>query len=303
MNQIIERFRKELLELAVYKDKTVSNYIALLYLYFQYAQNILKINPIQSQTKHLRGWMEKRQKHYSPSRMTHHRAALKHFFGFLVKIGINEDNPADALLPIRKKKSNLNQPLSNDIVMKLLRSIKREKWTDQRNFIMISILWALGLRLNELVTLKVGDFEPEHDPENKIGLLRVYGKGDKQRALFVVDKLYNNLINYLNHPQSPKIKSLPLFPSLTNTQISKDRVQRSLKEYAKKATITQRITPHVLRHSFATEMYKHGVPLYAIEAMLGHENKAETSIYIHVPDTLTKQALENIRIEEKCSWQ
>ena len=167
----------------------------------------------------------------------------------------------------------------------------------------ISILWALGLRLNELVTLKVRDFEPNHDPANKTGLLRIHGKGDKERALFVVDKLYTNLVSYLKHSQSPKKKSEPLFPTQINKAISKDRVQRLLKESARKAGITQRITPHVLRHTFGTEMYHQRVPLDAIEVMLGHENEAETSIYIHVSDELEKQALENITIEGRMSWR
>ena len=66
MNQIIEQFRKELLDLAVYKDKTVSNYIALLYIYFQYAKCTFKIDPLQSQTRHLREWMEKNKSNTVP---------------------------------------------------------------------------------------------------------------------------------------------------------------------------------------------------------------------------------------------
>jgi integrase/recombinase XerD len=76
-----------------------------------------------------------------------------------------------------------------------------------------------------------------------------------------------------------------------------------MKEYAHSAGISERITPHVLRHSFATEMYHQGVPLYAVQAMLGHENQAESAIYIHVSDELEKQALENITIEGRMSWQ
>ena len=185
----------------------------------------------------------------------------------------------------------------------MLNTIDQTEWIGERNFIIISIFWALGLRLTELITLKVRDFEPGHDPENNIGLLRIHGKGDKQRALFVVDKLYVYLIHYLNHPESPKKKSEPLFPVQKNKAISTDRVQRMIKEYASSAGISERITPHVLRHSFATEMYHCGVPLYAIQAMLGHENEAESSIYIHVSDELEKQALENITIEGRMSWQ
>ena len=231
------------------------------------------------------------------------RSALGHFFAFLVRTGIIPQNPAEALFPIRKEKSEKNQPISRETAFKLLNAINRAKWIGERNFIIISIFWALGLRLKELITLKLRDFEPDHDPENNIGLLRIHGKGDKQRALFVVDTLYAHLVHYLNHPESPKKKSEPLFPVQQNKAISTDRVQRMMKEYAHSAGISERITPHVLRHSFATEMYDQGVPLYAVQAMLGHENQAESAIYIHVSDELEKQALENIIIEGRMSWQ
>ena len=214
-------------------------------------------------------------------------------FGQLNKI---DHNPATALFTIRKNKSDFNQPISEAIAYKLLRSLKRETWLDERNFMMISMLWALGLRVSELTSLKVGDFEPE----DGIGLLRVRGKGKKQRVLFVVDKLYNELTHYLKHAHSPKQKTLPLFPihNNKNKAISSDRVQTILKESACRAGIAERITPHVLRHSFATHMYSRGVPVSAIEVMLGHTSSDETSIYIHVAKEKKQQALSTITIEK-----
>ncbi len=163
----------------------------------------------------------------------------------------------------------------------------------------ISMLWALGLRIAELTSLKVGSFEAEHEPENKVGLLRVLGKGKKERALFVVDKLYSNLVGYLGHPETPKQMTSPMFPIPNNKgkQLSTDRARGMMKEVTREAGIKLRITPHVLRHSFATHMYSNGVPVEAIEAMLGHTTTDETSIYIHVPKTRKKQALAKITIE------
>ncbi len=303
MQPLIEQFRKELLQIHTFKEDTVRNYVSILYRYFDYAQESLNLDPLKSKARDLRDFMALKQREYSPSHLIHIRSALQHFFAFLVKSGINSENPAKFLLPVRKKKSEKNQPISARLAVNLLKSINRTGWIGERNFMIVSLLWALGLRLNELIHLKVREFEPYHDPENRIGLLRIHGKGDKERALFVVDKLYANLIHYLAHPQSPKRKTAPLFLSEKNQAISPDRVQRMIKEYAGKAGISQRITPHVLRHSFATEMYHQGVPLDAIQAMLGHENEAETSIYIHVSNRLQKQALELITIEGKLSWQ
>src|SRR4030067_3082373 len=226
MHDLIELFRKELLAIHTFKQDTVQNYISLLYRYADYANEHLKINPLKSTARDLRHFIAVRRKDYSHSRLIHIRSALRHFFAFLVKINIIQENPAEALFPIRKQKSDKNQPISSEIAFELLNVIDRTKWIGERNFIIISIFWALGLRLNELITLKLRDFEPDPDPEKNIGLLRIHGKGDKQRALFVVDKLYANLVRYLNHPESPKNKSDSLFPVQKNKAISTDREQR-----------------------------------------------------------------------------
>jgi len=303
MQEIIAQFRTELLGVATFKDKTVQNYISILYKYFDYVKEQFTVDAIKAEPLHLRQWMVLNKSIVSNSRLTHHRAALIHFYAFLQKLSIREDNPAEALFPIRRQKSDKNQPIDTEVALTLLRSIDRKSWQGERNFIIISFLWALGLRLNELVTLKVRDFEPYHDPEHRIGLLRIHGKGDKERALFVVDKLYDNLVNYLRHPQSPKGQAVPMFPNHKKQALSKHRVQRMIVESTSKAGLEERITPHVLRHSFATEMYQQEVPPNAIQAMLGHNYLDESSIYIHVSDRQKKQALNNITIEGSKSCQ
>jgi integrase/recombinase XerD len=167
---------------------------------------------------------------------------------------------------------------------------------------MVSVFWALGLRTSELTGLKVRSFETGHG--KRIGLLRVRGKNKKQRALFVVDRLFDQLLRYLAHPKSPRKKLSPLFPADTKTTaISNNRVQRIVKDQAKKAGIKANVTPRVLRHSFATEMYHQNVPLSDIQAMMGHDSIADTSIYIHVSDKLKQLALDSILISRRLSWQ
>lgn len=194
-------------------------------------------------------------------------------------------------------------PVSSKTVEQLLDIVDQSTWMGKRNYMIISMLWALGLRISELTGLSVGSFEPEHDPKGKIGLLRVKGKNRKQRALFIVDRLYDNLIAYLAHPQSPQQKTDPLFPVKGGKAISNDRVQKKMKEYCREAGIKDRITPHVLRHSFATEMYHANVPLDAIQAMMGHDRKSETAVYIKVSDRFKKEALLQLTINERMSWE
>ena len=304
MIALIDDYRKELLQINTFAVDTVQNYVSCLVSYCEYAKKTLKIVPVYSKGSHILKWMAHlREKGISNSRMQHHHSALKTFFALLCKLKIITKNPAQALPVIRKKRSDRNKPISKKAALKLLRYVDQSTWHGKRNFCVISMLWALGLRVSELTSLKVKSFEPDHDPENRIGLLRICGKNKKQRALFVVDKLYDVLTDYLKDPESPRKKNAPLFPIQSGTAISNNRVLKMIKEYSVKADLKERITPHVLRHSFATEMYHQGVPLSGIRTMLGHCTKAETAIYVHVSDQLQKQALEHITIEGRVSWQ
>jgi integrase/recombinase XerD len=301
MIALIDEYKKELISIAYFAEETVQNYVSCIISFIDYCKDNLKIDPAKCQGHHILGWItEIKKTGLSNSRLQHHRSALKSFYAFLSKIKVIKKNPANAIPIIRKKTSECNKPISKEIAYKLLRSIDKSTWIGRRNHLIISMLWGLGLRLSELTSLMVKSFEPGHG--KRTGLLLVKGKNRKQRALFVVDKLYDTLIEYLDDPQSPNKKNAPLFPVEKGTVISNDRVQRMIKEYCSSANIKERITPHVLRHSFATEMYHQNVPLSAIQSMLGHSNIAETSIYIHVSDQLQRQALELISISGEVAW-
>jgi len=240
MQTLMQVYHKELAEVAGFAPDTVENYETCLRKYVDFATNQLNIDPVAAGAKDLLTWMTHlKELGLSRSRLTHHKAALKHFFGLLVKQKKRQDNPAKLLFTPRKKKSDRNQPLSPAVAHRLLRSMKRDIWIQERNFVIISMLWALGLRIAELTALKVGNFEPEHEPENRIGLLRVLGKGKKERALFVVDKLYSNLVHYLEHPETPKKMTSPMFPIPNNKgkQLSTDRARRMIKEVTHQADI------------------------------------------------------------------
>jgi integrase/recombinase XerD len=210
-------------------------------------------------------------------------------------------NPAEALPLLIIRKRQVTKPISTRDALKLLDSFDQSTWHGLRNYTMAAVLWVLGLRTSELTGLKVKSFETGHG--RKIGLLRIRGKNKKQRALFVVDRLFDELCSYLNHPLSPQKKLAPLFPGQPHTAISMSRVQRIVKDQAKMAGIIDAVTPRVLRHCFATEMYHQNVPLSAIQAMMGHDSIADTSIYIHVSDKLKQLALDSILISGRFSWQ
>jgi integrase/recombinase XerD len=310
MNTLIEQFRKQLSDIALYADDTISNYISCVYKYVKFVNSTFNIHPISSTPTHIKQWMmQLKNDGASSSRLTHYKSALTGFFTFLENMNIISDNPTDGLFPLRRTKSELNQPIDSAAAYRLLKAIDRSTWIGERNFMIVSCLWALGLRRRELARLKIRDFDPDYDPDNKIGLLTVHGKGRKQRALFVVDKLYDYLIAYLNRDVASthlkkkcNLKSRPIFPSRYGNVLSGDHILKIVHQAAEKAGIERRITPHVLRHSFATEMYLQNASLNEIQDMLGHETESDTALYIHVPDNLKKQALETIAIEGEFSW-
>jgi integrase/recombinase XerD len=296
MKKLIALFQKELLDVAGFAEDTVQTYSASVAAFCDFAEGTCDIHPLAAKGRHLLDWLQTIKTGISRSRLRQHQFAIKNFFAFLDKRGCIEKNPAAALPRIGAKYGDKHTAVSPHVVFKLLDTIDRTSWLGKRNHLIVAMLWCLGLRISELTRLTVGSFEPHHDQKNKIGLLRVRGKNKKQRALFVVGTLYDELCAYLADPGSPKQKKQPLFPIEQGTAISRCRIQKFFQEYARKADLLVHVTPHRLRHSFATEMYRMKVPISAIQAMLGHTRKSETAIYIHIPAAMKKQALAEVAI-------
>jgi integrase/recombinase XerD len=303
MIALIDQYQKELLKVNGFAASTVETYTINVKTFCSFARNQLEMNPVKVKGPQLLKWiLYLKNTGIGHSRIENHHYALKSFFAFAKKTGIIDTNPAEALPLLIIRRRQVTKPISTRDAFKLLDSFDQSSWHGLRNYTMVSLLWALGLRTSELTGLKVCSFETGHG--KRIGLLRVRGKNKKQRALFVVDKLFDELIRYLSHPKAPNKKYAPLFMADTKTTaISNDRVQRLVKDQAKKAGIAANVTPRVLRHSFATEMYHCGVPLSDIQAMMGHDSIADTSIYIHVSDKLKQLALDQILISRRFSWQ
>ena len=302
MFALIDQYRKELLKVNGFAASTVDTYTISIKAFCSFAKNELKTNPVKVNGSQLLQWiMYLKNTGIGNSRMENHHYALKSFFAFLQKTGHNPSNPAKTLPLLIKRRRQRTQPISTRDAFKLLDSFDQSTWHGLRNYTIVSLFWALGLRTSELTGMKVRDFEPGHG--KRIGLLRVRGKNKKHRALFVVDRLFDKLMGYLSHPQTPQQKLKPLFPGQPDTAISNGRVQRIIKDQAKKAGIAAGVTTRVLRHAFATEMYHQNVPLAAIQDMMGHDSVAETSVYIHVSEKLKQIALDSIFILRRPSWQ
>jgi site-specific recombinase XerD len=274
----------------------------MVYNYSDYAKQQLHINPATSKTWHIHKWMyylKTKGKGYNFLKDC--KVSLKRFFSFLVKTGYVKKNPAEALPRVKIPKSNLNKPLATKTIFKLLKSFDRNTWMGMRNFTIVSILWALGLRVNELRKMKRKDINLDYDPEHKTGTLLVHGKGGKERTLFIVDTLYDTIFHYLSLKKTPKRQGSLIFPGTKGNCIGGPRVRQLIQEAAMRIGITARVVPHVFRHTFATNMYNRNVPIEAIKEMMGHETLRETSVYIHITDELQAEVLKKISIKEKVS--
>ncbi len=302
MIALIDQYQKELLKVNGLSPSTVETYSISIKAFCHFIKN-----KRHTELAHINGplllkWiLHLKNTGIGHSRIENHHYALKSFFAFLKKSGDIPSNPAEALPFLITRRRQVTKPISSRDASKLLGSFDQSTWYGLRNYTMVAMLWALGLRTSELTGLTVRSFETGHG--RKIGLLRIRGKNKKQRALFVVDRLFDALTRYLSHPFSPHKKLAPLFPAKPNTAISNDRLRRIVKEQAQKAGIKTNVTPRAFRHAFATEMYHQNVPLTAIQDMMGHDSIADTSIYVHVSDKLKQLALDSILISRRLSWQ
>jgi len=217
-------------------------------------------------------------------------SALRQFYGFLVDEGLREDDPSPAL-PRPQIRRPLPRLLSHDDVARLLICAEEEAQSDQpssvRLLCLLELLYGSGLRASELVALPVTSV-PRDSP-----FLHVTGKGGQQRLVPVSTRARQALSRWLSLRLG---KSRFLFPSRAQAgHLTRVRLFQLLRELAARADIdATRISPHVLRHAFATHLLEGGADLRVLQTLLGHADITTTQIYTHV-DTSRLVALVNAR--------
>ena len=195
--------------------------------------------------------------------------ALRAFFKALIENGVIEDNPASDLpLPKRSKK------LPTYLTIEELQALLEASETKPRNHCLLEFIYSTGARISEALDMKTVDI----DLKNYTALVKS-GKGDKDRLIILSKHASRDIREYLRKRYTP---SDYLFPSRNGGRLSTRYVQKMIKEYAHKAKIGKKVTPHVLRHTFATHMLENNVDIRAIQELLGHNSLATTQIYTHV---------------------
>jgi integrase/recombinase XerD len=238
----------------------------------------------------LNGYLRRLGKMLSSRTVARHISTLKSFFRFLVEDGALHVNPA-RLLESPKLSRRLPCTLSPHEVERLLAQPRPVDPRGQRDAAMLELLYATGLRVSELVTLKLSNINLEP------GYVRTIGKGSKERIVPMGEKARKALSIYIEDGR-PKLdhrsRTGYLFLNYLGKRLTRQGFWKILNGYALQAGITHDVTPHSLRHSFASHLLEAGADLRSVQMMLGHSDISTTQIYTHV----TRRRL--IHLHETC---
>ncbi len=227
-------------------------------------------------------------------------SGVRHFYRFLVLDGYLEADPTE-LLESPKQPQHLPEVLSTAEVDIILQSIDLSKWEGQRNKAIIEVLFSCGLRVSELTNLKLSNLYLDDL------YIRVMGKGSKERLVPISPRAVEELNYWFLDRNQMVIKEGEedyVFLNRRGAHLTRTMILIMLKRYAKGAGIKKTISPHTLRHSFATALLEGGADLRSIQAMLGHESVVTTEIYTHIDTTTLRQEIlnhhpRNIRYREE----
>ena len=222
----------------------------------------------------------------SPRSIARIHSGIRTFYAYLLLEGCVDKNPT-ALLESPKKGLHLPEVLSTEEIDAILSVIDLSQDEGQRDKAIIELLYSCGLRVSELCNLTM------HDLFLDDGFLRVVGKGNKERLVPISPKAIKELQLWFctrNTILSKPGEEDYVFLSVRRRQhLSRITVFHNLRLYAERAGITKTISPHTLRHSFATHLLEGGANLRVIQAMLGHEQISTTEIYTHIDRSMLKQ--------------
>ena len=200
-------------------------------------------------------------------------SSIKHFYLFLSKKKIIKYSPADEI-ETPKQEKYLPISMSEDEVEKLLSSPNSNRIIERRDKAMIEILYATGMRISELVNLKLTDVDFNRS------VLKVFGKGSKERLVPYGEKAAEALDIYLRDRKRSDSKNV--FLSNRGSQITRGAFWQRIKIYIKRENLKSSISPHTLRHAFATHLLNRGADLRSVQILLGHSDLSTTQIYTHI---------------------
>ena len=223
-------------------------------------------------------------------------SGLRSFFDYLVFENYRSINPTD-LIETPRIGRKLPDTLSENEIDQLIAAIDLSKPYGERNRAILEIIYGCGLRVSEAITLKISDLFFEE------GFIRILGKGNKERFVPIHKQIQKYVQLYINevrnHLAIEKQYEDTLFISKRGKILSRQMIFIILKNLAIHINLEKKVSPHTLRHSFATHLLKRGADLRAIQQMLGHESITTTEVYVHLDNCYLKRIIEKFHPREE----
>lgn len=243
------------------------------------SQNQIDVSPITIKDETIQQFIYTISKELNARSQARILSGLKSFFNYLIFEDYRTDNPME-LIETPRIGRKLPDTLSLEEIDALISAIDLSKPEGERNRAMLETLYGCGLRVSELVTLKISDLFFDED------FIKITGKGNKQRFVPIANStkkyidIYRNTIR--NHLQISKNHEDTLFLNRRGKQLTRAMIFTIIKDLAVAINLQKNISPHTLRHSFATHLLENGADLRSIQIMLGHESITTTEIYVHL---------------------
>lgn len=277
-----EDFRQYLLLEKKYSNNTANSYIEDLETFIKYFKNKKSLKKINRND--INDYITFLSNNLSAKSVSRHISSLKTFYKYLLLDNYVSVSPV-AHLKVPKLAKSLPKILSEEEVDKLL-DVKLTDDYSYRNKAMLELMYSSGLRVSELINLKVTDIDFE------MNLVRVYGKGSKERIVPLGDYALDSLREYINNHRGGLLKKQAtdyLFLNSRGTNMTRQAFFKIIKKQAFEAGIKSEISPHTLRHSFASHLLTHGADLRTIGELLGHADVSSTQIYTHLSNAKLHQ--------------
>jgi len=232
----------------------------------------------------LRTWLAHlKEREYKRSTIARKLATLRSFFKFSVREGYINSNPAVSMSTPKQEKK-LPIFLTVDEIIKLIEAPSKENKNGLRDRAILETLYSTGIRVAELVSLDINNVDFIG------GIIKVAGKGKKERIIPIGDKALRTIRDYLNERKvSTQAQSKPLFLNTRNERLNPRSVRRIVDKYVKITSKKRGVSPHTFRHSFATHLLDRGADLRSVQELLGHASLSTTQIYTHISSERLKQ--------------
>ena len=250
----------------------------------------IKISPIHITEELVQQFIYEMASQVNPRSQSRLISGLKSFFNYLIFEDYRNDTPLE-LIEVPKTGRKLPDTLSTKEIDSLIQAIDLSTPEGERNKAMLETLYSCGLRVSELISLKLSDLFFEE------GYIKITGKGNKQRFVPVGKSTIKIVTSYVNqvrvHLSIQKNFEDTLFLNRRGRQLTRAMVFTIIKNLAIKINLNKTISPHTFRHSFATHLLENGADLRSIQLMLGHESITTTEVYMHLDRKFLSEVLNN----------